>query len=230
MLGATADGKKLPPFIVLKGKRIPQELRGFTDAIITVSDNGWMNSSTTVEWLKRCWGTFAFGRRLLVWDAFRAHRTDDVMRQLKTMRTDTAMIPGGCTKLLQAPDVSWMKPFKAAYVELYEKWMQTIGTVKENQTKAGNARPPSKLLMCHWVVAAWKAVNIETIKRSFQACGLTTSLQGDEDGNIHAVKQLGIDLDELAAAKETRFFDIEDEVSSSDESVFEDSDSDSSSD
>ena len=219
MLGAMANGKKLPPYILFKGKLFPQELRGFTEAVISVSENGWMNATTTEEWLSRCWGTFAFSRRLLVWDAFRAHRTDNVMRRLKTMRTDTAVIPGGCTKLLQAPDVSWMKPFKAVYIQLYEEWMRTMGASEGNKTKAGNAKPPSKLLVCEWVVTAWKTLDIETLKKSFYVCGLTTPMNGKEDTNIHAVKELQITSEELAAAKESRVFDIEDEVSSSDESV-----------
>ena len=32
-------------------------------------------------------------------------------------KTDKAVTPGGCTSLIQAPDGSWNKPFKAAYCE-----------------------------------------------------------------------------------------------------------------
>ncbi len=39
------------------------------------------------------------------------------------MNTDTAVIPGGCTGLVQAPDVSWNKPFKAAVRTQYEDWL-----------------------------------------------------------------------------------------------------------
>lgn len=93
-LAAMADGRKLPPFIVLKGKKIPPDLQNFQNAIIKMSDNGWNNEKTILEWLTSVWGSFAFGRRLLVWDAFRCHKTSAVKALINTMRTDVAMIPG----------------------------------------------------------------------------------------------------------------------------------------
>ena len=36
---------------------------------------------------------------------------------------DTAVIPGGCTKFIQAPDVYWNAPFKAQDRSFYENWM-----------------------------------------------------------------------------------------------------------
>lgn len=120
MLSATADGTKLKPFICMKGRRTPKDLLDFKTAIICMTENGWMNESTTKEWITKVWGTLSFGRRLLSWDSFNAHRTISVKQYLEKLRTDIAMIPGGCTSLLQAPDVCWIKNFKAAYVELYE--------------------------------------------------------------------------------------------------------------
>ena len=121
MLCAKSDGTKIAPFIVLKGKKLPDELKNFRGASIVLSSNGWMNEETTIQWLDKSWGAFAFGRRLLSWDSFRSHKTPLVKKKLDALRTDVAMIPGGCTGILQAPDVSWNKPFKAAYVE---QWLQ----------------------------------------------------------------------------------------------------------
>ena len=108
------------------------------------------------------------------------------------MQTDIAMIPGGCTSLLQAPDISWNKPFKAAYASLYEEWVSSIGCLESNRTEAGNPRPPSKLLLCQWVVKAWDMVDKEIIQKSFLSSALTTNLNGSDDCNIHAVKELDI--------------------------------------
>ena len=71
------------------------------------------------------WGRLSFRRRLLCWDAFRCHRTAAVKQKLSKLRTDMAMIPAGCTGIIQAPDVSWNKPFKAHYRELYEAWLRS---------------------------------------------------------------------------------------------------------
>ena len=38
--------------------------------------------------------------------------TDSVKKDLKEMNVDSVIIPGGCTKYIQAPDVCWNKPFK----------------------------------------------------------------------------------------------------------------------
>ena len=46
--------------------------------------------------------------------------TDSVRKGLKKMNVDSVIIPGGCTKYIQAPDVCWNKPFKARMTELYD--------------------------------------------------------------------------------------------------------------
>ncbi len=43
VLGAKANGSKLPPFIVFKGKRKEKELDKITGMVCAMSDNGWMN-------------------------------------------------------------------------------------------------------------------------------------------------------------------------------------------
>ena len=222
MLAAKADGRKLKPFIVLKGKRIPKELTDFRDGEIFMSESGWMTENATIEWVRKIWASFSFGRRLISWDAFRCHRMPSVKRELKKLRTDIAMIPSGCTGLLQAPDVSWIKPFKASYALLHEKWMNTVGCSEKNFTDAGNPRSPSKLEICQWIVKAWNSVCEDVIKRSFETCGLSVPLDGHGDCGIHAVKELDILSDLKNRRLSIPAMDIEDEVSSSDESLCSD--------
>ena len=180
-----------------------------------------MNEETTctLDWLNKCWGTFSFGRRLLVWDAFSAHKTSKVKSALRKMQMDVAMIPGGCTSVLQAPDISWNKPFKAAFASLYEEWVETTGCRDSNRTEAGNSRPPSKSLLCQWVVKAWNTIGKDLILKSFLVSGLTSDLHGNDDGKLCAVKELGIG-DFLREARHLEpSIDIENDVSSSDESL-----------
>ena len=181
--------------------------------------NGWMTEDTTLRWLREVWGLFSFGRRLLAWDSFRCHRTKSVKDELRRMRTDVAMIPGGATGLLQPPDVSWIKPFKATYNEHYEHWARMCGSTSQNLTTAGNPRPPSKLQMCQWVVAAWSALSPDLIKKSFKICGLTSNLDGSEDHDIHALKTLNM-VPEMQQQRECASpMDIENDVSLGDESL-----------
>ena len=66
---------------------------------------------------------FSFKKRLFVWDNFEAHMTEDVRKLLKQMKNNDALIPGGCSKYVQAPDVVWNKPFKSHIMESYDKWL-----------------------------------------------------------------------------------------------------------
>lgn len=70
-----------------------------------------MNDLTT-EYTKKVLGTFSFGR-FLVWDSYECHLDGNVPTSLTSSNIDQAIIPGECTKSIQASDVSWNKPFKA---------------------------------------------------------------------------------------------------------------------
>ena len=186
-LAAMASGRKLPPLIVFKGKRMPDELKKVSGAVIGMSENGWMQSDMTQLWIKQCWGTFSFARRMLVWDSFRGHLTEDVKKTLKSTKTLACVIPGGCTKLVQPADVSWNMPFKTLYTELYETWLAEPAR-SADVTAAGNPRAPSRLNMVKWVKESWARLSPELIRKSFEACGITTH---DAD-LIHCTKTGGV--------------------------------------
>ena len=78
-----------------------------------------MNEEITKDWVKRGWGTLSFGRRLLVWDAYKCYLMPSIKSVVdKQANSDISIIPGGLTRLVQPADVSWNKPFKAVYKEL----------------------------------------------------------------------------------------------------------------
>jgi hypothetical protein len=66
-----------------------------------MSKNGWMNETLTANWLTYVWGSLHFRRRLLAWDAYRCHLTDKMKGLCRKFKTDVAVIPGGCTGILQ---------------------------------------------------------------------------------------------------------------------------------
>ena len=67
------------------------------------------------------------------------------------MNVDSATIPGGCTKYIQAPDVCWNKPFKARMTELYDQW---LSEGVHQFTECGNMKPPSRKTTIELVVDA----------------------------------------------------------------------------
>ena len=111
--------------------------------------------------------------------------TDKARAHLSSIRTDGCLIPGGLTSHLQPADVSWNKPFKSAYRELYNDW---IASGEKSYTPAENMRAPDKLLCLEWVKIAWSKVTTEVIKKSFKACGISVLLDGSEDNLIHCIK------------------------------------------
>ena len=116
-LAAKANGSKLLPFIVFKGKRVNKGLQKVICVVCAYSGNGWMNEDLPHTWLNKVWGTLAFSCCLLCWDAYQCHIQDSTKQLLSKLKTDAAVIPSGCTSLLQAPDVSWNKPFKSTIVK-----------------------------------------------------------------------------------------------------------------
>ena len=67
-----------------------------------------MNEELTKDWVKRAlFGTLNFGRRLLVWDAYKCHLTDSVKNVAdKVTNSDLlSVIPGGLTGHVQPADL-----------------------------------------------------------------------------------------------------------------------------
>ena len=107
----------------------------------------------------------------------------------KQTKIDVCILPGGTTSHLQPVDVSWNKPSKAAYHELYNQWM---ASGKQFLTHAGNMRPPDKLTCLKWVVKAWEVISTEVRVSSFKASGISVEVDGSEDSSIHCLKQGGV--------------------------------------
>ena len=84
-----------------------------------------------------------------------------VRASLKAKKIGTVLIPGGCTKYIQAPDVSWNKPFKAIYKEKYDEWLETVGT--HQGTDAGNLKPPPRSTIVNWILDSCNELPSEII-------------------------------------------------------------------
>ena len=184
-LSAKADGTKMNPLIVFKGaKREPEVLndRFKGRCVVTSSSNGWMNEELVLSYLRKILGMFTFQKRLLAWDTFGAHMTEAVKKLLKEMKTDDALIPAGCTKYIQGPDVSWNKPFKGYIMEFYDEWLVT-GV--HQYTEAGNMKPTSPELVVTWILEAWRGLNKTLIVKSCKSCGLNFKVDGSEDSLIY---------------------------------------------
>ena len=171
LLATASNGSKKRPLMVIKGKGKSKEdkiLQGRRDIKVVYSDNGWMNDTLTVEWLNFIFADTFFGNGLLIWDSYRCHISKITKAALKKKRVDSCVIPGGCTGLIQAPDVSWNKPFKGCLRSLYDKLLENGN---HTFTKQNNIRSPSKSELADMVVYAWDFLSENLIKDSFLAVG-----------------------------------------------------------
>lgn len=182
MLAAMADGRKLPPVVILKGKRDPPASDVPPGVLVRMSDNGWVNEGIVKWWVMQVWRR-EDTRKMLVWDAFRAHRTDDVKSMVSRRgdfgaNSDMVVIPGGCTGILQPADVSWNKPFKAFIQDKWDTWMVNGD---HTFTAGGKMRKPTNKVLLQWVKESWDSLSEALIVKSFKKVGISNALDGTED-------------------------------------------------
>lgn len=84
-LAAKGDGTKLKPYITFKKAiREVRKMESMTDAIVTSSQNGWMNEELTLEWLSKVVGKFSFSKRMLCWDSYKCHISELIKAKVST--------------------------------------------------------------------------------------------------------------------------------------------------
>ncbi|KAG7174204.1 Pogo transposable element-like 7 [Homarus americanus] len=153
-----------------------------TGAYVHVHENGWMDKGGVRLWLEHIWSRRPGGlrkeRSLLVWDMFRSHLTEPVKICLKKHNTDTAVIPGGLTSVVQPLDVSLNMPFKD---RVRDRWNKRMIEGDKTYTKGGNMRAAPLELLCEFVIDSWNAIKTETVVKSFKKCCISYSLDGEED-------------------------------------------------
>lgn len=180
MLGVTADGRKLPPYVIFKRKTLPKGKLP-PGIHVRVQEKGWMTADLMVDWVKTVWGRrpgALLFPSLLVLDSFRGHLQESVRAKFKELRTDLAVIPGGLTSMLQPLDVSLNKPFKDNVRRLYAEWM---AEGEHALTPGGKIKRPSVELLCSWVSEAWGMIDVNMVARSFKKTGISNALDATED-------------------------------------------------
>jgi hypothetical protein len=73
----------------------------------------------------------------------------------------TAVVPGGCMKYIQAPDVWWDKPLKEHLSKQYDNWL----TNDDNKhfAKGGKLKASALPALVEWVKTARSLLSIDLI-------------------------------------------------------------------
>jgi hypothetical protein len=211
MLLADSSGTKHPLFIVLKTQASKihdvvednlQSRNGFGRIVwkeiedlhschpsrIYGNPTAWWNSRISMEFL-----TYHFGDRrgenvpkfLLLWDAFSAHFTSEVVDLAKELNIILEKVPPRYTWICQPADVCWMKPFKS---HLRRLWLEFVLNQIENNknTESFKLKPPSRFDIVDWINHAWSCVATKIIINGFVKCKLidTDDTITDDDVDV----------------------------------------------
>ena len=215
MLACTADGGKLPPYIIFKRKTL-LEVKWPEGVIIRFQDKGWMDDNLMRDWIKTVSGKRPGGytkKSLLVLHSFQCHKSNDVKELLKEEnRARLAIIPGGMTSILQPLDVSVNKPMK---VLLQRKWNEWYAGDSHSFTATGRMRKPELQDVCQWIADAWQELDPSIIIKAFKKCCISNKMDGTKDDAMWAdfVKQHSTaedtednDYDEIDFAEENNHY------------------------
>jgi hypothetical protein len=182
-----ADGiGRIPPKLIFHGQsngRLKANEQHLYDPRVTVEFNAtaYNNGELFQRWIdEELVPCVDNGPSLLTMDHAKFHKTDSVLKALKTHAITTAIIPPACTSLLQPLDVSVNKPFKdylrEALGDLIEDW--------EDQKKDTRTPTSRRILTTMAVAMAWEKLchkGQELVKNSFIYTGISIRPDGSED-------------------------------------------------
>ncbi|GBB99938.1 hypothetical protein RclHR1_03690011 [Rhizophagus clarus] len=125
VLTCAADGTKLPPICIFKGKQMPHGEKAPPGVIVYPA--------------------------MIVYDSFRGHLEESVKARFNESNIDLAVISGGLTSICQPLDVAINKPFKDNLRKEWHLWMSSGGA---GCTAAGNLCCARISDVCGWVKRA----------------------------------------------------------------------------
>ena len=164
VLGASLDGRKIPPSIILKGQskptgRVYKEVTGnFTSSrfpanvVMTVQAKVWMNEDVMLEWIERVWTPYVAsihsGHSFLLMYQFKGHMMGSVLDKLAQNGTEAEFIVGGYTSKFQTMDVGLNRPFKAKIGELFDDFVKARWADEK----------PTRKDIANWISEAWNCL------------------------------------------------------------------------
>ena len=124
-----AAGAFVPPQLIFARKRLTDALKQGAPpgSLFSVSENGWANKNTFVEWLRHFIkeaGATQERRCLLILDNHNTHCSLEALQLCEEHGVDMVTLPPHCSHKLQPLDVAVFGPLKACLREEHQKWMR----------------------------------------------------------------------------------------------------------
>lgn len=188
MLCCTADGHKLPPYLIFRRKTLPKGIVFPSGVIVRANEKGWMTTDLVADWIDHVWRKRPGGslglRAMLVLDAFRCHLDQRIKDKLAACNTDLVVIPGGMTSQLQPLDVCLNKPVKDRIRALYTEWL--VSGCHEF-TPSNRMKRATLQDFTGWAKDAWSTIPSAMVSKAFKKCGISNSMDGTEDEMLWSV-------------------------------------------
>jgi hypothetical protein len=170
LLAVCADGTKLMPLIVMKGKvggSIEREFKDFpTSCKFIIQDNAWTDERVMLYWVDNVLRPYVEKAPAgivpyLLLDKYKCHYQGSVANAIEDLGVEWDIIPGGCTGLVQPIDVGIGKPWKYRMRNRVEEWTMTRTTdrVKPKETR---------LLIAEWAAEAWERLPNDIVYNSWR--------------------------------------------------------------
>lgn len=136
LLGVSASNDLLPIFSILRGKKVPIELRALesVDIFLDANESAWMKVDSFLRWIEHIWAPYSshFSRTLLIMDRFKVHYNPEVLKKLEELNTDVVFVPRGLTFYTQPCDVYLNGPLKQ---KMRTYWQAHMASQKDSQGK-----------------------------------------------------------------------------------------------
>jgi hypothetical protein len=170
LLAVCADGQKLPPLIVFKGKpggSIASESKNYPiGAHFIVQENAWTDERVMLHWVTTVLKPYIEKAPpgivpYLLLDKYKCHYQGSVANAIEELGVEWDIIPGGCTGLVQPIDVGIGKPWKNRMRYKVEDWMMDRDTqrVKPHEVRA---------LVAKWSVECWSDLPVDVVFNSWR--------------------------------------------------------------
>ena len=139
-----ADGDKLPPLIIFKGKiggTIEKELSNNinvkkNNCFICVNENAWATDNIIKVWFYHIWLKYLKNPEnlcdnlgYLILDKATSHITQNILDTFKSNNQFLSFIPAGLTRFIQPLDVVVNKPYKDS---LRKKYLEYCSLLNDN--------------------------------------------------------------------------------------------------
>lgn len=167
-----ADGTKLPPFFIFKGKPGARLEQGFLEQGIPAccQEKGWFNEAVVPKWFNLVVEPYirSTNNGLLLVDHFKVHLGKSFSDNCAALGIQLEFIPPGYTCVLQPVDVGVNSQLKRKIRDFHMDWC------KVEYKNVGNDKKlplPTHLNIIDWVRKSYDLITEESIAKTFHSIG-----------------------------------------------------------